>query len=202
MTDIKSKGLGPKDKSPATHGFGSEFHHVEPQRRMPCVLGDMLVPASADDIPPVAPGTLAAVDAALELLASYLTDRDVLVYLGASYQQDEAARDAAAYRRLKGALRGILREAAAPAPRLYVWLVAAETDAGAGCQAIGFMESGQILIQSKIHQGQDPQTRLAAVANVTDWMRKHRPTWDIRDDNMTVWPCPFDARKMIAQVVR
>jgi hypothetical protein len=105
--------LGPKDKYPAPHGFGVYFEHTDPQRRMPCLLGDMLVPASADDIPPVSADAMHSVERALALLQTYLGDRDVHLFLGCGgTERERALNEAAAVGRVANALRGILRVAA------------------------------------------------------------------------------------------
>jgi hypothetical protein len=74
--------LSDRDKTPAPHGYGYYFHHAEPQRRVPCALGDMLAPLSADDIPPITPEAMASVQAALKLLADLVGDRDLGLFLG------------------------------------------------------------------------------------------------------------------------
>ena len=40
--------LSDRDKTPKLSGWGHDFHHTNPQRRVPCVLGDMLAPLSAE----------------------------------------------------------------------------------------------------------------------------------------------------------
>lgn len=109
--------LGPRDKTPTAWG-GAHFHHVEPQRRMSTIMGDLLVPASADDIQPVTSEAMASFDAAIELLAAHLTDRDFLIFFGdiGTQREDEAKREARAAGRIKDAVHAILRIAAAPAP--------------------------------------------------------------------------------------
>jgi len=73
--------LSAKDKTRAPHGFGFYFEHTKPQRHVPCLKGDMLAPASADDIPPITAEAMASVQAALSLLANLLADRDHSLYL-------------------------------------------------------------------------------------------------------------------------
>ena len=75
--------LSTKDKSRASHGFGFDFHHTEPQRHVPCVLGEMLCPRSADDIAPISQDAMTSVMAALELLANLVEDRDRALCMGA-----------------------------------------------------------------------------------------------------------------------
>lgn len=200
----KLEGLGPKDKKPTSHGWGKDFPHTEPQRHVPTIAGEMLAPLSADDIAPVSAQAMASVDAALDLLARLLGDRDHWLYMGAGDNRaKEQAAEVMAIKRIQRGLHGILRVERPARGKLYVWCIAATLDTGEGCQAIGFMESGQILIQSRIYLGTDLQMRMAAVGEITDWLRKHRPgEWDVKDDSTKVWPCPFDARKMIAGVVR
>ena len=101
--------MSPKDKSRASHGFGYTFHHTDPQRRLPCILGDMLMPLSADDIAPITASALTSVEQALDLLAGFITDRDFQIYLSATYRAKEAKEEAAAIQRAKYALRAILR---------------------------------------------------------------------------------------------
>lgn len=74
-------GLSAPDKTPKPWGWGVDFHHAEPQRRVPCVLGDMLAPRSADDIPPISPAAMESVQTALTLLANLVADRDFNLYL-------------------------------------------------------------------------------------------------------------------------
>ena len=74
--------LSARDKTPNPSGYGFNFHHTSPQRRVPCILGDMLAPLSADDIPPITPEAMASVQAALKLLADLVADRDHGLYLG------------------------------------------------------------------------------------------------------------------------
>ena len=74
-------GLSDRDKTPAPSGGGHRFHHTDPQRRVPCVLGDMLCPRSADDIAPITPEAMASVQAALTLLANLVADRDFNLFL-------------------------------------------------------------------------------------------------------------------------
>jgi hypothetical protein len=83
---VKSKentmSLSDRDKTPAPSGYGFHFHHTNPQRRVPCLLGDMLAPLSADDISPITPEAMASVQAALKLLADLVGDRDHGLFLG------------------------------------------------------------------------------------------------------------------------
>ena len=84
--------LSDRDKTPAPSGYGFDFHHTEPQRRVPCVLGDMLAPLSADDIPPITPEAMASVQAALKLLSDLVGDRDLGLFLGDSDAKLEGHR--------------------------------------------------------------------------------------------------------------
>jgi hypothetical protein len=83
---MKSKentmSLSTRDKTPNSSGYGFNFRHTDPQRRVPCILGDMLAPLSADDIPPITPEAMASVQAALKLLADLVGDRDHGLFLG------------------------------------------------------------------------------------------------------------------------
>jgi hypothetical protein len=74
--------LTDRDKTPNPSGWGWHFHHTDPQRRVPCVLGDMLCPRSADDIAPITHEAMASVQAALKLLANLVADRDLGLFLG------------------------------------------------------------------------------------------------------------------------
>ena len=68
--------------TPPPGGYGYHFHHTTPQRRVPCLKGDMLCPASADDIAPISAEAMTSVKQALELLANLVGDRDHNLYLG------------------------------------------------------------------------------------------------------------------------
>lgn len=84
--------LSARDKTPAAHGFGHDFHHTDPQRHVPCALGDILAPRSADDIPPISEEAMASVQVALRLLASMVADRDLGLFLGCGDAELEANR--------------------------------------------------------------------------------------------------------------
>jgi len=73
--------LSTRDKIPTPSGWGFNFEHTVPQRRVPCCLGDMLCPQSADAIPPITPEAMASVQAALALLANLVGDRDFNLFL-------------------------------------------------------------------------------------------------------------------------
>ena len=99
--------LSDRDKTPAPHGYGVHFHHTEPQRLVPCVLGDMLAPRSADDIPPITPAAMESVQAALKLLADLIGDRDLGRFLGDNADDNvQVSRDVLLTAR---GLAGILR---------------------------------------------------------------------------------------------
>ena len=106
--------LSSQDKTPKASGWGFDFHHTEPQRRVPCVKGNMLAPRSADDIAPITPEAMASVEQALALLANLLGDRDHNLFLG-NADHDGHCTDAAKHVGLiaKG-LSGILRVAENP----------------------------------------------------------------------------------------
>jgi hypothetical protein len=89
MTKPNELGLSARDKTPKPCGWGYDFHHTDPQRRLPCVLGDMLCPKSADDIPPITPEAMASVQAALTLLANLVADRDHNLFLACHNRQAE-----------------------------------------------------------------------------------------------------------------
>jgi hypothetical protein len=59
MRHNDQSALSSRDKTRSQSGFGYDFHHTSPQRRVRCVLGDMLAPLSADDIPPITPQAIA-----------------------------------------------------------------------------------------------------------------------------------------------
>ncbi len=102
-------GLSERDKTPAPSGWGYHFHHTDPQRRVPCVLGDMLCPRSADDIPPISPEAMASIQAALALLANLVADRDHNLFLGYSARQAEMGGKARDILLAARGLAGILR---------------------------------------------------------------------------------------------
>ena len=101
--------LSSQDKTPKASGWGHDFHHTEPQRRVPCVKGNMLAPRSADDIAPITPEAMASVQQALALLANLLGDRDHNLFLG-NADHNGRCTDAAKHIALIAAgLSGILR---------------------------------------------------------------------------------------------
>lgn len=101
--------LGFKDKRPAPHGYGSDFKHTEPQRRVPCIVGNMLAPASADDIPPVTASAYESVSRAFDLLAQLVGDRDHNLFLGNADRDGRCTREAEAISRAKDGVLAILR---------------------------------------------------------------------------------------------
>jgi len=102
--------LSDRDKTPAPSGYGFHFHHTDPQRRVPCILGDMLAPLSADDIPPISPAAMESVQAALKLLAAMVGDRDLNLYLANSDDRNVESKVAARHILLAArGLAGILR---------------------------------------------------------------------------------------------
>ena len=90
MKDMKTNtlSLSARDKTPKSSGYGVDFHHTNPQRRVPCVVGDMLAPLSADDIPPITPEAMESVQAALKLLANLVGDRDLCLFMGLGDARD------------------------------------------------------------------------------------------------------------------
>jgi hypothetical protein len=109
--------LSDRDKIPAPHGYGYYFEHTVPQRRVLCVLGDMLAPLSADDIPPITPEAMASVQTALTLLAQLVGDRDHGLFLGSGPAKLEEYRGKARDILLAArGLTGVLRVEAAPPP--------------------------------------------------------------------------------------
>jgi hypothetical protein len=111
---MKKFELGPKDKHPAPHGFGSYFEHTNPQRRVPCIVGDMLAPASADDIPPIPESAAYSVRKAFELLAQLVGDRDHNLFLGNADHDGKATREAEAISRACNGVLAILRVGVTP----------------------------------------------------------------------------------------
>ena len=102
--------LSAKDKTPNASGWGYYFPHTEPQRRLHTVAGDLLMPASADDLPDVPVCHLETVEKAVELIADLLSDRDHQRYMGDhTYLNEKANAEAATLRRLIGPT-GMLRE--------------------------------------------------------------------------------------------
>ncbi len=117
MVKMNTLSLSDRDKTPAPSGYGYHFYHTKPQRRVPCILGDMLAPLSADDIPPITPEAMASVQAALTLLANLVGDRDHGRFLGCGEDKLEEhrgkARDILSTAR---GLAGILRVVTPTAP--------------------------------------------------------------------------------------
>jgi hypothetical protein len=110
MSKVSPLSLSDRDKTPAPSGWGYHFHHTEPQRRVSCVLGDMLAPLSADDIPPITPDAMASVQAALTLLANLVGDQDHGRFLGCGDDRLEENRESARIILSAGrGLAGILR---------------------------------------------------------------------------------------------
>ena len=81
-SSAQTLGLSDRDKTAKPFGFNS--HHTHPHRHVPCILGNMLAPLSADDIPPISPEAMASVQAALKLLANLVADRDINLFLAYS----------------------------------------------------------------------------------------------------------------------
>lgn len=102
-------GLSDRDKTPKPSGWGFDFEHTDPQRRVPCVLGNMLCPLSADDIAPITPEAMASVQAALVLLANLVADRDHNLFLAYGSQQAEMVDKARDIMLVAKGLAGILR---------------------------------------------------------------------------------------------
>ena len=110
MSKVSPLSLSDRDKTPAPSGWGHNFHHTNPQRRVPCVLGDMLAPRSADDIPPITPEAMASVQAAITLLANLVGDQDHGRFLGHGNAKLEENREKArAILSMGRSLAGILR---------------------------------------------------------------------------------------------
>jgi hypothetical protein len=106
--------LSERDKTPNPSGYGHNFHHTDPQRRVPCVLGDMLAPRSADDIPPITPEAMASVQTALKLLADMIEDHEHNLYMACSdARMAELVLKARDIRLTAKSLTGILRVEAA-----------------------------------------------------------------------------------------
>jgi len=101
--------LSERDKTPNASGWGFDFKYAEPQRRVPCVLGNMLAPRSADAIPPITPEAMSSVQAALQLLANLVEDPDFNLFLANSDHQAEMQLKARDIRLTAKGLAGILR---------------------------------------------------------------------------------------------
>lgn len=111
---MKKFELGPKDKQRASHGFGCDFRHTNPQRRVPCIVGDMLAPASADDIPPIPESAAYSIRKAFELLAQLVGDRDHNLFLSDADREGKATREAQAISRACDGVLAILRVKVTP----------------------------------------------------------------------------------------
>lgn len=158
MTVHKSMlSLSKRDKIRASHGFGHDFPHAEPQRRVPCVVGDMLCPRSADDIPPISPEAMASVQAGIALLANLVADRDHNLYLSQSSRQGEleikAREILLAGRGLAGILRVAQAEAAPPVDggvELRVSLTAGDVAALKNAHVIGGQRDAAMVALAKV----------------------------------------------------
>lgn len=129
MSKVSSLSLSDRDKTPAPSGYGYHFHHTNPQRRVPCVLGDMLAPLSADDIPSITPEAMTAVQTAIELLANLVGDRDLGRFLGdGDAKLDENRVKARIILGVGKSLAGILRVTATPSTINAPMSVATSTD--------------------------------------------------------------------------
>jgi hypothetical protein len=101
--------LSDRDKTPKEGGWGFTFHHTDPQRRVPCFIGDMLCPASADDIAPISAEAMASVQQAIALLANLVGDRDHNLYLGDANRDGRCTEAAKHIALVAKGLAGILR---------------------------------------------------------------------------------------------
>lgn len=54
-----------------------------------------------------------------------------------------------------------------------------DTRQGPHLQAVGYLPGGQVLINGRIFAGHSPSVQGEAVKEVADWLRKHRPNWNI-----------------------
>lgn len=106
---MKTHQLSDRDKTPNASGWGVSFHHTDPQRRLPCVKGDMIVPRSADNIAPISPEAMASVQQALSLLADLVGDRDHNLYLGNADRDGHCTKAAQQIALVAKGLAGILR---------------------------------------------------------------------------------------------
>lgn len=59
---------------------------------------------------------------------------------------------------------------------------------GPHCRALGYMPSGQLLIEGRIFAGHAPSVHETAANDVRDWLRDHRPGWTTSLDNATNHP--------------
>ena len=101
--------LSDRDKTPKASGYGFDFHHTDPQRRVPCVKGNMLAPLSANDIAPISPEAMASVEQALALLANLVGDRDHNLFLGNADHDGRCTSAAQQIALVADGLKGILR---------------------------------------------------------------------------------------------
>lgn len=76
---------------------------------MPCIVGDMLAPASADDIAPISVTAADSVRQAFDLLAQLVGDRDHNFYLGNADHDGSATAEAKAILRIRDGVLAILR---------------------------------------------------------------------------------------------
>lgn len=111
---MKKFELSAEDKGPTSHGWGKDFKHTEPQRRVPCVVGNLLAPASADSIPPIPESAAYSVRKAFELLANLVGDRDHNLFMGNADHDGRATREAEAIMRAGDGVLAILRVKATP----------------------------------------------------------------------------------------
>jgi hypothetical protein len=109
MTRVHPFSLSDRDKTPNASGWGHDFQHTVPQRRVPCCKGDMLAPASADDIAPISAEAMASVQQALTLLANLVGDRDHNLFLGDADRGGELTAKARDIALVAKGLVGILR---------------------------------------------------------------------------------------------
>lgn len=114
--------LSDRDKTPNASGWGYTFHHTTPQRRVPCALGNMLAPRSADDIPPITREAMASVQAAIALLANLVGDRDHNLFLANADQNGRMTAMARDIAHVAKSLAGILRVEASTVSACHVEL--------------------------------------------------------------------------------
>lgn len=161
--------LSARDKTPKP--FGHNFHHADPQRRVPCAIGDLLAPLSADDIPPITPEAMASVQAALALLAAMISDRDHNLFMGCSQRQDELTSKAGDILLAARGLAGILR-----------------------------VESAVADVPGEIHVSL-PKEEIEALQKTREHVRvhmAHEHPWEIRDAAMTAIGKVLEAARVAA----
>lgn len=77
-------------------------------------------------------------------------------------------------------------------PYVIIYVVDVASGAGPACQALGFLPSGQLLIQGPIVPTHSVEAQTDTKRVVTRWMRENRPDWNVAFDLAGVQSRPFD----------